>query len=283
MPTQPVVRVIIVNYNAGYLLAACVGRVAASTVQVDIVVVDNASTDDSLARLRSMLPSPIRLSIHENAANLGFSRANNQALRDWEGEYALLLNPDCMIEPDTIEGMLAVMSKAPSAGMSGCLIHNSDGSEQAGCRRLTPTPGRALKRMFGSGDFDLAGTALPDSPVTVDAISGAFMLVRRAALAEVGLLDEDYFMHCEDLDWCYRFRQAGWQILFMPLLSVCHIKGACSTSNRFAVEWHKHRGMLRYYHKFFRASHPLLLLWLVSLAVWLRFCVKVLALCLRRS
>jgi GT2 family glycosyltransferase len=274
------VRVVVVNYNAGALLTECVRRLAASTLPLDIVVADNASIDDSLAQLRAAAIADV--AIVENGANLGFAKANNIALRDWDGDYALLLNPDCLIEPDSVEKVLAVMDAAPGAGMAGCLIRNPDGSEQAGCRRLSPTPGRVLKSMFGGTGVNLTERPLPAAVISVEAISGAFMLVRRSAMAQVGLLDEGYFMHCEDLDWCLRFRHAGWSILFVPDVAVTHVKGACSADNRVRVEWHKHLGMARYYRKFFRERYPLPLLWLVYLAIWTRFGAKASILLFRR-
>lgn len=278
---RAVIRVITVNYNAGPLLTECVRRVAASTVPVEIVVVDNASSDDSLALLRAAAIPNLR--IVANAGNLGFARANNAALRDCPGDYVLLLNPDCLVEPDTIGKVAAALAHEPGAGMAGCLIRNPDGSEQNGCRRLTPTPGRALRSLFGGAALSLAGQPLPAGPQPVEAISGAFMLVRRAALEEVGLLDEGYFMHCEDLDWCLRFRQAGWSILFVPSVAVTHVKGVCSGERPIRVEWHKHLGMVRYYRKFFRAGHPSPVLWLASLAIWLRFGAKALIMLVRSA
>ena len=152
----------------------------------------------------------------------------------------MLLNPDCVIEPTTIETVLAAIEEHPRAGMAGCLLTNPDGGEQAGCRRMLPTPGRAFVRAFGlrqlsgklktwvgrsgPGDFVLAGEPLPPGPAEVEAISGAFMLVRRRAIDVVGLLDEDYFLHCEDLDWCHRFREAGYPILFVPNAKALHEK-----------------------------------------------------------
>ena len=105
----------------------------------------------------------------------------------------------------------------------------------------------------------------------MDAISGAFMFVRREALQIVGGLDEGYFLHCEDLDWCERFRRAGWKVLFVPDVAVVHDQGHSSRDRPIRVLWYKHRGMLRYYRKFFRDQYPLPFLWLVSAGVWLRF------------
>lgn len=267
------VRVVIVNYNAGPLLAECVRSVLATPLPLDVVVVDNGSKDDSLKFLGEM--SAARFSLIKNATNQGFSKACNQGLHDWQGDFALLLNPDCLIGPDIIPGMLEVMSVAPQYGMAGCLIQNPDGSEQIGCRRLTPTPERVLAQLFGRTRINLSGMPLPEKPVEVEAISGAFMLVRRTACEKVGLLDDGYFMHWEDLDWCYRFRQAGWPILFVPGLSITHVKGACSQRAPIRVEWHKHIGMVRYYEKFFSRRSSIAVRGLIYLGLWGRFALSV--------
>jgi GT2 family glycosyltransferase len=120
-------------------------------------------------------------------------------------------------------------------------------------------------------DFHLHKQPMPEQPIQVEAISGALMLVRREAMEDVGIWDEEYFLHCEDLDWCMRFRQKSWQILFVPGAKVFHQWGACSRARPVFVEWHKHRGMMRFYRKFFRQQYPGALMWLVAAGVWLRF------------
>lgn len=292
MNPHPLVSIIIVNYNAGPLLAETVACAARSTVPVEILVADNGSADGSLALLRQAMGGAPNLRVIENGANLGFAAGNNAALPRAAGEYLLFLNPDCRIEPDSIERVIAAMDAEDNVGMAGCLIRNVDGSEQPGCRRLIPTPWQSLMRVFNLArlfpgdprfrDFNLAGSPLPERPVDMEAISGAFMLVRRAALEKVGPLDEGYFLHCEDLDWCKRFTLAGYRILFVPDVVITHVKGGCSAGRPVFVEWHKHRGMVRFYRKFFRDAHPLPLLWLVYLAVWLRFALKALYLTVRR-
>ncbi|MFO7568493.1 MAG: glycosyltransferase family 2 protein, partial [Smithellaceae bacterium] len=131
-------------------------------------------------------------------------------------------------------------------------------------------------------DFLLYQEAIPDGPVEVEAISGACMLVKREAFEDVGPMDENYFLHCEDLDWCMRFRQKGWQILFVPGARVVHDQGTCSREKPFFVEWHKHKGMMRFYRKFFRHQYPGPLFWLVTAGVWLRFGAVVFQKCMRR-
>lgn len=276
--------VIIVNFNAGSLLIDCIRSVLASTVPVQVIVCDNKSTDGSIAELRCQFSGETRLTIIENLDNLGFATANNAALPYATGEYILFLNPDCIIQPETLGEMLAVMADHPEAGMSGCVIRNPDGSEQPGCRRSIPTPWRTFIRItrlswFGkyhSGfeSYLQTGLPLPKEPIEVEAISGAFMLVRRSAITTVGPMDEGYFMHCEDLDWCMRFHQQGLSILFVPQVEIMHVGGVCSLSRPISVEYYKHKGMVRFYRKFFRYQYPRPLMWVVMAAIGVRFLVR---------
>ena len=283
--TRGLTSVLTVNFNAGGHLVAGARAVLASTAPVELLVVDNGSTDGSVDALRKATGDDPRVRILENGANLGFARANNRGLGEARGEWLLFLNPDCAIRPDTIARVRDALEERPRAGMAGCLVLNPDGTEQAGCRREAPTPGKALVRALGLGplarrlgfekagarDFVRRGDPLPPHPVAVDAISGAFMLVRREALEAVGPLDEGYFLHCEDLDWCERFRRAGHEVLFVPGVAVVHDKGTSSRGRPVRVLWHMHRGMVRYYRKFLRDRYPWPLLWLVVAGVWLRF------------
>jgi hypothetical protein len=275
------VAVAVVNYNAGTLLSDSVQDVLASTVPVEVIVVDNGSSDDSIKVLRDRIGPDPRLSIIETGRNLGFAKAVNIALRRASADYCLVLNPDCLVQPDTIEKVISSILLEPEVGLAGCLIRNPDGSEQAGGRRSVPTPWRSFVRVLHLDKWMPANPRwrtflhnfepIPDKPVSVEAISGAFMLVPRKSLMQVGLLDEGYFMHCEDLDWCMRFRRAGWKIAFVPDAEVVHYKGTCSMSRPVFVEWHKHRGMVRFYRKHFRHQYPWPLMVVVFAAVWTRF------------
>lgn len=281
---EPRVSVVIVNYNGGPYLLDTLRSVLASSVPVEALVVDNGSHDESVLLLRSELGQEPRLRIIENGANLGFARANNIGFAAARADHILVLNPDCVLEPDTLERMLAILERHPGVGMAGCLIRNPDGSEQAGCRRSIPTPWTGLLRalhlslVLGGKErlnqVDLTHHPLPAGPVPVEAISGAFMLVRRPALDQVGPMDPGYFLHCEDLDWCKAFQQAGWHILFVPDVAILHHKGVCSNERPLFVLWHKHRGMVRFYRKFLRHSYSAPLNLLVVLGVWLRFAVS---------
>lgn len=284
-PVQPLISVAIVNYNGGPLVTSAVRSVLRSGVPIEVFVVDNGSRDGSPESLRELARAEPAMKLIESGRNIGFTRATNLALRQARGSYFLLLNPDCVVRPDTLARMLKAMADYPQAAIAGCLIRNPDGTEQAGCRRAVPTPWRTFVRVLKLNKlfphhprfrtFLLNQEPLPDKPVFVEAISGAFMLARREAVEQIGMLDEGYFLHCDDLDWCMRFRAAGWQILFVPDVEVVHYKGTPSQSRPIFVEWHKHRGMVRFYRKFFRHQYPGVLMWLVAVAVWLRFAAVV--------
>jgi GT2 family glycosyltransferase len=277
---KPPVTVVIVNYNAGRLLSDCVH--AALPQVLEVVVVDNASSDSSIEDCARQFADEPRLKFLRNEANLGFAAACNIGYSRANGDFVLFLNPDARLDENAVFELVRVLQANPEVGMVGGLLVNEDGTEQGGGRRAMPTPWRSFVRAFGLSrwadrwpklffDFHLHKQPLPDRPIEVEAISGACMLVKREVVADVGGWDESYFLHCEDLDWCMRFRLKGWKILFVPSARVAHVQGACSRSRPVFVEWHKHRGMMRFYRKHFRHQYPGVLMSLVALGVWLRF------------
>jgi GT2 family glycosyltransferase len=253
------ISVIVVNYNAGGLLADCVAAVLGSDIPLELIVSDNGSIDGSLELVSSRYGADSRLTLVENGANLGFAAANNRVLDRAQASYLLFLNPDCMVQRDTLRRLVSFMEATPDAGMAGCVIRNPDGSEQKASRRRIPDAGVGLTHFLRLERFsrrlrhkrlNLVDEPLPPHPIQVEAISGSFMLVRRTALEEIGPLDEGYFLHCEDLDWFARFALSDWKIYFVPELEVVHDQGACSKGHPIRIEWHKHRGMVRFFRKF---------------------------------
>jgi len=276
------ISVVVVNYNAGQFLIDCVQ--SALPVVDEIVLVDNASKDGSVDRCIQQFPDESRLKIVRNSRNLGFAVACNAGFQQAQGDVVLFLNPDCQLDAAAVSEMLQVLQSDAAIGMVGGLLVNADGSEQGGGRRAVPTPWRSFVRAFGLSrfatrwpklffDFHLHKQPLPTHPIEVEAISGACMLVKRQAVEAVGLWDEGYFLHCEDLDWCMRFRRAGWTIVFVPSAVVVHALGVSSRSRPVFVEWHKHKGMLRFYRKFFQHQYPGILMSLVAAGDCLRFAV----------
>lgn len=277
---KPGCDVVIVNYNSGTYLAAAVRTALNSSLVRQVIVVDNASSDHSLETLND--DQNARISIIRNDANLGFGAACNIGIRAGDAEYILLLNPDCQVRDGAIERLVSVLRSMPEAGMAGPLLLNMDGTEQAGGRRIIPTPETAFSRMFGLlplrrfvpglvRDYAQHEEPLPDGPTDVEAISGACMLVSRAAVDRVGLFDERYFLHCEDLDWCVRFHQTGYRIVFVPDARIMHAKGVSSASRPFTTEYYKHRGMVRFYRKFLREKYSAILFYGILASVWLRY------------
>ncbi len=273
-PVQSEAMAIIVNYNAGDWLRACVESIKNSCYGVAIAVVDNASTDDSMANLDAGSDS-IRLI--RNSDNIGFARANNQVLKNYGADFYVLINPDCRVEKDTIGTVISAMRMDDSIALASCLIKNADGTAQKTCRRRFPTPVTALARTLGLNilwpdkfrDFDYGDDKTKSGVEYVEAISGAFMVARASAIDSVGYLDEGYFMHCEDLDWCKRFWQAGFKVAFVADTFVTHAKGVSGRTLR--VNWYLHQGMLRFYRKFYVDDYPRILFVLVYLGVFLSF------------
>jgi N-acetylglucosaminyl-diphospho-decaprenol L-rhamnosyltransferase len=283
--------IIIVNYNTSALLRDCLRSLAASELDglsVAVCVVDNASADDSVAMVRREFPD---VHLIANQANVGYPRANNQGLRyfgfsdrpavaaaEAAGEraaalprYALLLNPDTVLPPTALRDMIAFMEAHPRAGAAGPKLVRLDGSLDRACRRSFPTPASSLfhlarlDRLFPHSPrfarYDLRYLD-PDLVTPVDAIVGAFMLVRREAILQAGLLDETFFMYGEDLDWAKRITDAGWQVWYNPAVTVTHVKEAASRhSYRARVEFY--RALTIFYEKHYKASTAFWMDWLI--------------------
>jgi len=278
-PREPT-TVVVVNHNAGALL--CESVAAALEQAGRVVVVDNASTDGSMELLAATFAANPGLQTRLLPINVGFAAGCNVGMKLAPTGHLLFLNPDSILGPLALERMQAALESDTLVGMVGGLLTNPDGSEQGGGRRAVPTPWRSFVRAFGLNalsnrwprlffDFHLNMQPLPSAPIEVEAISGALMMVKRSAVEDVGVWDEAYFLHCEDLDWCMRFRQRNWRILFVPNAPVVHFLGHSSKERPFFVEWHKHKGMVRFYRKFFSHQYPGVLMWLVQCGVWLRF------------
>ena len=230
---QPLLSIIIVNYNVKDFLNQALDSLqkATSDLEVEVFVVDNASRDGSVNMVKSSFPN-VRLI--ENKKNIGFAGANNQAISQAIGKYLLFMNPDTIVQEDTLQTMIQFFSEHEDAGMVGCKIINPDGSLQLACRRSIPTPWIAFTKLVGLaalfpksklfGKYNLTYID-PDKISTVDAVSGSFMMVRREVLNQVGSFDDQFFMYGEDLDICYRIKQAGWKIYYVPYTEIIHFKG----------------------------------------------------------
>jgi GT2 family glycosyltransferase len=280
------IGIVIVNWNTCALLRRCLQSVFASEdVSLRVVVVDNASPDDSVEMVRREFP---QVELIASPTNDGFSTANNKGLRllgFHEGSiapdaprYALILNPDTELPPRALADMLAYMEADPRRGAAGPKLILPNGELDLACRRSFPTPMVSFYRMVGLsklfpksrlfGRYNMTYLD-PDQETEVDSVVGAFMLVRREALAQAGLLNELFFMYGEDLDWAYRIKQHGWTISYNPQVTVLHVKRAASRqSKRAQAEFH--RASLMFYRLHYRQTTPLFLHVLVILGLLLK-------------
>jgi GT2 family glycosyltransferase len=251
-------EVVIVSHGAPALLRRCLAslREHPPAAAMRVTVVDSGSPDETPEMVAREFPE-VRL-VRE--ANIGFSAANNLALRESSADFALLLNPDTEVYAGTLDAALARMSADPRIGMVGVKLVTESGALDHACKRSFPTPLAALAHFTGIGRGADAPGALSqyratdlgdDEPGEVDAVNGAFMLCRTAAIREVGLLDEGYWLYMEDLDWCHRFWDAGWKVFYEPAGTALHVKGGSSAGRRAPrQEIAFHRGMGRFYRRF---------------------------------
>ncbi len=219
--------VIIVNFNCGDILADCLKsfQYNKGKIKLDIWVVDNASCDDSIENCKKIFPD-----IHYilNDKNLGYSTANNQALRKIKTEFVLLLNPDTQVSSDTLQYMINFMEENPAVGAATCKPVQSDGKMDWAYHRGFPTPLASLLYFLGNDSLYHLTSRDMSKIHEVDAISGSFFMTRKYILDKIGLLDEDYWMYGEDLDICYRMKKAGYKIMYIPDVKVKHLKGVSS-------------------------------------------------------
>lgn len=250
--------VIIVSYNVRHYLWQCLDSVrrASKGIEVEVWVVDNASSDDSINYVRPSFPDYHYI---QNTENVGFARANNQAIRQSTGDYVLLLNPDTIIAEDTLRGAIRFMEQHPRAGAIGIHMLNSNGSYAKESRRGLPTPATAFYKVTGLcklfpthprfGHYYM-GHLPENADGETEVISGAFMMLRRKTLDEIGLLDEDYFMYGEDIDLSYRVATGGWECYYTPL-QMLHYKGESTQKSSFRYVHSFYNAMLIFFRKHF--------------------------------
>ncbi len=293
------VWVVVVNYNTADLVERCLTALRGSVLDrpCTVFVVDNGSRDRSVERVRERFPEAVVL---ETGANVGFARANNVALRrilalvpepSRPAHAVLLLNSDCFVEADTIQRLVGVLDREPDVAIVGPKLLLPDGRLDLACRRSFPTPVTALWKLAGlatlfprSARFARYNLTYldPDQASDVDAVSGACMLVRLEAVAEVGLLEEAFFMYGEDLDWAYRIKQRGWRVRYEPAARALHLKGGSWGRRDPRVLWEFYRAMALFYRRHYAPRQPLPLRWLVYTGIGLRFAAALLALFVRR-
>jgi O-antigen biosynthesis protein len=303
------VSVVIVNYNVREFLHQAIRSVflAAGALKVEVIVVDNDSADGSVDMVRAQFPE---VRVIANSENAGFSRANNQGIRISKGRHLLILNPDTILQEDTLESLVHFLDRHPDAGAVGCKILNPDGTFAPESRRAFPTPRTAFYRISGLsrlfprspvfGRYNM--TFLPiDEIAEVDALSGSCMMVRRDALVYspeqangrgpdglehasvdaieggAGLFDEGFFMYGEDLDWCFRIQLAGWKIYYTPDTQIIHYKGESTKKGEMRYVRLFYGAMLKFADKHLHSRYSWVMKSAIRLAIFGRAAVSVAA------
>ncbi len=280
----PNLSISIVSFNSGEFLLQCLESLESvkNEANLDIWVVDNDSTDGSVEEVKKKFPG---INLIENKENLGFSKANNQALSKIKSEYILILNPDSKIVSGTLEYMLKFLDQNPDVGAASCKVEKADGTLDWASHRGFPTPWASFKYYFLKDDslyhLNFQNMAKPHE---VDSIVGAFFLTRKSVLEKVGLFDEQFFMYGEDLDLCYRIKKAGFKVMYVPEVKIIHYKGVSSGIKKDSsaittatIESKKrsvnafYSAMIIFYKKHLEKSYPFFVNWLVYLGINLKW------------
>lgn len=246
------ISIIIVSWNTARLLENCLASIMANptTSPVEIWVVDNASTDNSASMVREKFP---QVHLFENRENVGFARANNQAIQRCTGKYVLLLNPDTLVSSGALQALVDFLDQHLDAGAAGARIINPNGSLQISSHPQ-PTLSRELWRLFHL-DSLTPYAAYPltkwetNHPQEVDVLMGACLLLRKKVLDQVGFLDEDYFIYSEEVDLCYRIQRAGWHLYWVPVADVMHFGGQSTQQVPTEMFLHLYRSKIKYFRK----------------------------------
>lgn len=280
--------IIIVNYNTYHLTKQTINSIITKkhSFKYEIILVDNASSDGSIESLKKEFSSLISkkvLKVFINDSNLGFAKANNIGIKNSVGKYVLLLNSDTEVKDDCLEMCLSEMNKDPNIGALGCKVVLPDGKLDHACKRGFPTPKASLyyllklykRNPIKYGQYD--ALHLDENQTgQVDCLMGAFMLMPKAVLNEVGLLDEDFFMYGEDIDLCYRIKENNYKILYYPEAAIIHHKGGSSKKRRTKVIYDFHNAMWIFYKKHYYKKYNFAITVLIYIGIWIKYLFEIL-------
>ncbi len=272
--------IVIVNWNTRDLLAQCLQSVYETVreLEFEVFVVDNASSDGSTTMVKKEFP---QVKLIENNENVGFARANNQAIAQSQGRYVLLLNSDTLVLPGAIDRVVAFMDQHWEVGAAGCAVLNPDGTLQLS-HKTAFSIGNELVYATFLGRFVAQRMPFPKDVLqhgqkpfvseylAVDAVSGAFLLVRREVMDEVGLLDERFFIYSEDDDWCFRIRQAGWQICYLLNVRIIHYGGQSTRQESAEMFLQLYKNRFLFYRKNYGQLKASFLKWVFIAEAWVK-------------
>ncbi len=264
--------IIIVSYNVKPYLEKCLNSISQATLPLkkELIIIDNNSQDGTTQLIKNNFPQVILI---ENQQNVGFSAAVNQGLKKAGGNYFLLINPDTIVQQNTISILVEYLKNNSDVGVVTCKILNPNGTLQPACRRSIPTPRIAFYRLIGLshlfpqsktfGRYNL--TYADENALTeVEAVSGSFMLFRREVYEDVGEFDADFFMYAEDLDYCCRVRQAGWRIVYHPQTRAVHFKGSSARLSPYRKIFQFNYSMYLFTKKYYKLRYGFFPFWLMN-------------------
>ncbi len=265
--------IVILSFNSNSDLERLLPSIFASAGEFsyEVIVVDNGSTDgtvDSLQRLKDLKYKDLKIIANQNN---GFSHGNNLGIKQAQGKYILILNPDTELKPETLEVMLEFMEAHSDVGISTCKVMLPDGRLDLACRRRFPNPWNSFKRLFllSNRDYNYAN-ADADRDIEIESCMGAFMFARKSVLLQVEGFDEDFFMYGEDLDLCWRVKELGFKVWYYPQTTITHYKGSSSKKVPYsALKWF-HDAMWIFYKKHYGRRYPFWFGWMVWLGIYFR-------------
>ena len=242
---------IIVNWNTRDILINCLNSIYKTVGDIDyeICVVDNNSTDGSQEAIKKHFPE---VNLIENKTNTGFAYANNQAIKIMQGRFALLLNSDAILQEGAVRNLLSFMDDFPGAGIAGAQLLNDNGSKQNSIDNFpsleTEVFNKSILRFFFPSKYPGKSRSY-QSPIEVDSVIGACMMVREEAMGEVGIFDEDYFIFLEETDWCFRMHKNGWKVYHVPDARVIHLSGHSKRKSPWESQIEYYKSLYMFFRK----------------------------------
>ena len=254
--------IIILSYNVKKKLIDCLASIPKHK-DWEIIIPDNGSTDGSLEEIPGAFST---------GDNLGFAAGNNVGIHRSQGKFVLLLNPDTIVYPKTIETVLDYIEKHKDVGAATCRVELPDGSLDYSCHRNFPDPVGSFLHILGFRHLSkYSSTHIPNTTHEIDTLTGAFAMIRREAGEQVGWLDEDYHWNGEDIDFCYKLKEKGWKVMYIPNVEITHFKGSSVRATTFGHRaWaiDSTAAMSTFYHKHLASKYPFFINWLVYFGIW---------------
>ena len=273
--------IIIVNYRTYELTKNAINSVLETVKSsYEIFVVDNGSQDNSYEKLKFRFSNEIsekKIKTIANKSNKGFATANNIAIKESKGDYILLLNSDTIVKENSIDSSLNYIKTQEDVGAVGPKILLPNGDLDKAAKRNFPNPKNSFYKLFGfskiiknskSNNYNLDNLD-PEGIYEVDSLVGAFMLVKKETINQIGLLDEDYFMYGEDIDWCYRIKQANWKVIYYGKAKIIHYKGSSSKKQNLRLIYEFYKSMYLFYNKHYKNKYSILTRVIVYLGIFI--------------